>query len=733
MCHFAMIILQKILCCVVLLSSIVVLPFATAAAQRQSSRSQHSVTEAVILWNRDASAADSIDQGSYAAMMASMGFAASRLNLEDLDNAKIDERTLLLVPHASSRSLSSTQAQRIVRAIEKGLRLVVAGESPLLSALRIKLGVSEQVGVVVDQSSPSNHLHWADWPRVKWISAFPDLPKQILYADSSTGHPLAISARRGKGKYVAFAPHLDPLSGSGYSRFPTIVNAIFRNLGCKPPFRRQGVDAYFDPGYRIGMSMEATAERWREWGIRAVHAAAWYYNSSPPFDYKRLIDAAHKSGILVYAWLEWPHVGKGFWSEHPEWRQKNALLQDANLDWLHLMDLQNPDCMNAAVNDLSRQLELDWDGVDIAEFTITGAGGEALRGPSRPDYFTSFGTSMRTEFAEVGGFDPLELENPSSTHYWMRDSVGLEKFYQYRKVVNNRLLRRVVEFILDLEKKGKRDWELIHTIVDNSLHPEFDHLMGFDLNATLKLVKEFDITLNVEDPYMEWEQPPIRYRRLRETLGSLIPERASMIDINVVPIHPVSQHGFASERATGAEFLQQLQIASEQRGRVCVYCEWSVFEQDWPIVPHTMAGGSTIKKSADGWEVNVPVTVELDWKTKGLSPILDGKAWPCYGDDGIVLPAGTHQLSFKKNEKAPGVDRQPLRLVEIGGELIEGQGTEAGIEILYTSPARCLLTLNRPAAKVLVDGIPKDLPVFKGVAGYIVFAPSGMHRISMTK
>jgi hypothetical protein len=146
-----------------------------------------------------------------------------------------------------------------------------------------------------------------------------------------------------------------------------------------------------------------------------------------------------------------------------------------------------------------------------------------------------------------------------------------------------------------------------------------------------------------------------------------------------------------------------------------------------------MAGGSTIKKSADGWEVNVPVTVELDWKTKGLSPILDGKAWPCYGDDGIVLPAGTHQLSFKKNEKAPGVDRQPLRLVEIGGELIEGQGTEAGIEILYTSPARCLLTLNRPAARVLVDGIPKDLPVFKGVAGYIVFAPSGMHRISMTK
>jgi hypothetical protein len=109
------------------------------------------------------------------------------------------------------------------------------------------------------------------------------------------------------------------------------------------------------------------------------------------------------------------------------------------------MDLQNPGCMNAALNDLSRQLQLDWDGIDIAEFTITGAGGEALEGPERPDYFTSFGTPMRAEFAKVGGFDPLELENPASEHFWKRDSAGLEKFYEYRQTVNNRVHRRPEE------------------------------------------------------------------------------------------------------------------------------------------------------------------------------------------------------------------------------------------------------------------------------------------------
>jgi hypothetical protein len=716
---------------IVLLVAFLVLAFATAIAQHQSSRNQRGGVEAVLLWNQNAYAKDSIDQESYAAMMASAGFDALKLNIKDLENALLGERTLLLIPQASSRSLSLRHVRRIVRKVEKGLRLVIGGESPLLSALHFQLGKPHRVGVVLDQHHPANHLHWADRPRVKWIAAFPDHPTQVLYADSSTGHPLVVTAGLGLGKYIIIAPHLDAVSGKGYSRFPTMVNAIVRDLGCTTSFRRQGVDAYFDPGYRFAMPIEELAARWRRWGIRAVHAAAWYYNSTPPYDYKRLIDAAHSNGILVYAWLEWPHVGQGFWNQHPEWRQKNALLQDAKLDFLHLMDLQNTDCMNAALNDLSRQMELDWDGLDIAEFTITGAGGEALEGPSRPDYFTSFGTPMRTEFARVGGFDPLELENPNSEHFWKRDTLGLEKFYQYRKVVNNRLLRRVVESIVDLGKKGKRDWEMIHTIVDNTLHPEFDRLLGFDLTSTLALLKEFHVTLNVEDPYMEWVEPPARYSRLRGTLVSMIPESSSMIDINVVPVHPMDQHGFASEQATGTELLQQVQSAAEHNGRVCFYCESSIFEQDWPLVPHAMAGGSTIRKNVEGWEVNVPTTVTLNWGLKGLSPVIDGKPWPCYADDGVILPAGTHQLSFGKNNGPANAMDHSLRLVGIAGELIECQQTATGLNLTYVSPSRCLLTFDSPPRNFLLDDSSANLPVLKGAGKFIVLAPSGRHRLAI--
>ena len=49
----------------------------------------------------------------------------------------------------------------------------------------------------------------------------------------------------------------------------------------------------------------------------------------------------------MYAWLELPHVSEKFWADHPEWREKTAVLQDAQLDWRKLMNLTNRDCFRA--------------------------------------------------------------------------------------------------------------------------------------------------------------------------------------------------------------------------------------------------------------------------------------------------------------------------------------------------------------------------------------------------
>ena len=54
---------------------------------------------------------------------------------------------------------------------------------------------------------------------------------------------------------------------------------------------------------------------------------------------RRLIEACHRQGIAVYAWLELPHVSERFWPDHPEWREQTAIGQDAQLDWRKLMNL----------------------------------------------------------------------------------------------------------------------------------------------------------------------------------------------------------------------------------------------------------------------------------------------------------------------------------------------------------------------------------------------------------
>jgi hypothetical protein len=685
--------------------------------------------KAVVLWNNGASRADSIDQQSFVAVAASMGLPVSKVAIGEFGSSTIEREVLLLVPRAVSKSLSQHQVRLIFKMMEKGLRLVTDGPGPLLKALHCTLGNPVAVHVVVDELMPDNHLIWADRPRVGWISESASGSRELLFADSATGHPLVVTGRLGNGGYIVLASYLDEVSGNGYSRFPTLVSAIAWKLGCRPMFRRQAVDAYFDPGYRTGMSPDSLAARWHSWGIRAVHAAAWYYNDTQVYDYKSLIEAAHKNGVLVYAWLEWPHVGTGFWNLHPEWREKTALLKDAQFDFLHLMDLQNPDCMNAALADLSRLLELDWDGIDIAEFTITGAGGEALEGPSRPDCFTSFGPQMCKEFKEVAGFDPLELENPAADHFWQRDSAGLNRFYQYRKMVNNRLLRHVVESLVAVKKSGSRDWELIHTIVDNSLHPEFDQLLGFDLESTLDLVKEHGMTLNVEDPYMEWTEPPDRYRRLRRTLENLMPEHPSMIDINVVPIHPVTQRGFASPQPTGMELLQQIQCASEEQGRVCLYAESSVFGEDWRLIPHALVNGAVVTREGNGYDVSSPKTVTLELSSPDVV-FNNGDRWPCYGSEGIVLPSGSHHLTFHRRSDGSEAAKSDMRVVAITGELQDCEATSTGFEIAYASPSRCLISVSKYPKRCEVDGMSRSLPVFRGRNAFVLMAPSGSHRIA---
>jgi hypothetical protein len=684
--------------------------------------------QAVLLWNSKARGEQAKDQESFRATLDSAGFPVEKLELSQLEHEEegFGPFTLLVVPSASAKALSPEQAELIARTVKGGITLVTDGESPLSRTLGVRLGEASAVNSVTSRVFANEENRWADHPVVPWVAQPAVEDDSIYYADRDLGHPLVIGGRLGQGRFLYFAPLYDPLSGGGYGRFPGLPYLLINEFHVRPMLKRRGADAYFDPGYRNNISIERLVPLWRRSGIRTVHAAAWHFYDKYSYDYARLIRVAHQNGILIYAWIEWPHISEYFWNRHPEWREKTGRLTDAHLDWRYLMDLQNPQCLKAALDDLKHfLLANDWDGVDVAELTFES------QGPERPEWFTPFSAEARAGFQKLSGFDPVELFDVASPHHWAKDGAGLKAFYDYRRAENQRLLHSILGAVDEASRARGRPWETVVTLIDVLGHPELSDQLGIDGSGTIETVNHHQATLQVEDPARDWGKSPERYAALGERYRGLHLSRPFSIDINVMPVHPAGQAGFATSQQTGSELLRLWQVAAGQTPRVCLYSESSVSEQDWDILPYAMAEKADVRKDGPAWVVTAPYTVTLELDDRTSKYRLDGKPWPCSDKGEALIPAGEHRLTpaganrswFDTSELEP-------RLLSISGELLGAQARGRGLEVEYSSQGRCAMMFNNPFSKILIDGRPANLSMLRGDSGYVVVAPPGQHRLT---
>ncbi len=259
-----------------------------------------------------------------------------------------------------------------------------------------------RVRSVIDERAPKLGIIWE---KAQELPVY-ELPSdaKVFAKERWTGAPLMAGFRRGNGAilWVATRP-----GARGYERFPYVLQAL-TDLGLQPPLRSNRIWAFFDSSYRMRVDVDYFAERWRKGGVAALHVAAWHY-SEPDAErdeyLKKLIQACHKRAIQVYAWLELPHVGEKFWQDHPEWREKTALLQDAHLDWRKLMNLQNPDCFRAVADSTQKLIQrFDWDGVNLAELYF-----ESLEGVANAARFTPMNDDVRAAYGALAGIDPYTL------------------------------------------------------------------------------------------------------------------------------------------------------------------------------------------------------------------------------------------------------------------------------------------------------------------------------------
>jgi len=602
-----------------------------------------------------------------------------------------------------ARSGASASAEWSSR-VEKGAILILEGESSLAELFGFKRSQENaRVTSVTDIHRPTLPIVWEKGLELPVF----ELPRgaQVFARERWNGAPLIAGMRHGAGAVLWVAV---PPGERGYERFPYLLDALC-DLGLEPPFRSSRLWAFFDSAYRSRVDLDYFAARWRRSGISALQVAAWhFYEPDPENDayLARLIQDCHREGILVYAWLELPHVSEKFWAEHPEWREKTAVGQDGQLDWRKLMNLANRDCFHAVSAGVKQLVaRFDWDGVNLAELYF-----ESLEGLSNPARFTPMNDEVRAQFRRQSGFDPIELfttrQNEASRRAFLDFRAGLARQMQN-------------EWLAELEtaRLAKPHLDLVLTHVDDRFDTGMRDAIGADAARVLPLLDTHNFTFLIEDPATVWNLGPQRYQAIAERYRALTPHRDNLaIDLNIVDRY---QNVYPTKQQTGTELFQLVHRAAANFPRVALYFENSILPPDLNLLPSAAATVTRVEKIGAKTVIDSVNGAGLPWKGPA---IVDGSLWPIADDETVWLPPGPHAVE-------PAPTASTARLLRLNADLQTARLVPADtIEFSYRSAARAIAIFDRTPRQLQIDGA--DQPI-ESAGPKTLLLPRGQHFVSV--
>ncbi len=609
---------------------------------------------------------------------------------------------VLIVPSGAQISSQDCQLR-----LERGAIVILEGQSPLSESLGFHATAKPRVVVrsIEDVHAPKLPIVWESSVELPVV----ELPGEarVFAAERWQRVPLMAGFKRAKGAilWIAASP-----GTRGYERFPYIPQAL-ADLGLEAPFRSARLWAFFDSAYRSRVDLDYFAARWKASGICALHVAAWHYwERDPQADeyLRKLIDACHRNGIVVYAWLELPHVSEKFWDRHPEWREKTVLLQDAQLDWRKLMNLTNRAAF-AEVSKGDRDLinRFDWDGVNLAELYF-----ESLEGFDNPARMTPMNDDVRAEFRAKHGFDPIELFSA----YRVKQGSAMAAFVDFRADLAR---RQQAEWLAQIDeiRKTKPYLDLALTHVDDRFDTTMREKIGADASRLLPMLATHDFTFLIEDPATIWNLGPARYPRIAARYAGLTPSQDKLaIDINVVERY---QDVYPTKQQTGTELFELVHTAAASFPRVALYFENSILAPDLALL--SAAASSVDRAVIVGGRLAVESRrgAGIPWQGPAL---VDGKPWPVRNEKTLWLPGGPHSIEASAKPI-------PLKILDFNGDLKSAKTIPDGIEFAYRSSARALATLERPPRKMEIDGVE----VKPEMTGNVLILPRGQHLVTLAQ
>jgi hypothetical protein len=605
-------------------------------------------------------------------------------------------------------------AQADLAALADNHFLVVEGNGPLAQRFGVVMDAQPVVvRRVVDCHAPEMKIIWEE-PLSIPISHVPS-DFHVFAREHTKNAPLIAGKRTAHGAVLWLATGPGP---TGIERYPYILQAL-TDLGLTMPIRGTTLWSFFDSAYRSRADVDYLAGRWRQAGISELHVAAWH-NMEPDAardEYlKNLILTCHRNAIAVYAWLELPHVSEQFWNDHPQWREKTAVGEDAQLDWRKLMNLENPNCKRAVAREVGDLLaRFDWDGVNLAELYF-----ESLEGAANPARFTPMNEDVRQEFERRAGFDPQRLFDPTSPHSAAHDPVGLRAFLDFRAKLAEQMQADWLS-VVEQSRRQKPWLDIVLTHIDDRLEPGMRDALGADTSRLLPMLQAKKVTVLVEDPATLWNLGAARYQRLAEKWSPAVLDQDKLaVDINVVERY---QDVYPTKKQTGTELFQLVHQASASFRHVALYFESSIERQDLGLLSAAAAAQFHIEQMAPD-EMQIETTKPIRVKWSGPAE-LDGKSWPLKDENGVLIPSGKHRLSV-------GIHNPPVTIGDFNGRI----GTVAvdgnTVEISYSNSSRVLVLPSSPVASIDVDGSPYWLSATGGRSSPIVLPP-GEHFVSFHK
>ncbi|MCE1188105.1 MAG: DUF2334 domain-containing protein [Ignavibacteria bacterium] len=675
-----------------------------------------------ILWNYYAKGAGFNDQASFISAFKSVNIAVDTIFIGQ--PLRLQRYNLIIVPFACVDSLRDTEISMISQYVKNGGNVITDSKNDVATELGIQFSESKlRVNHIRDLYFPEEPINWRYTELVtKFESESAD---KVFCTDDNTEMPMVIGRKLGKGKFIFITSRFDPYSHMGYSNYPFLLEYVRKFFNLRPIFRRNNVEAFFDPGFRHTFSAEQLVKQWVIQGIRIIHVAGWHKYPKYTYDYDRLIKLAHANGILVYAWLEPPQVSQKFWLDHPEWREKNWKGQDVRPSWRYPVAMTDKNCIAAMMKEYSELLHnFDFDGVNVAEVYF-----EAAKGFDTPDMYTPMHPSAQKEILKRYGIDINKIFNAESEYYWKNNSYVKQTLTSYRIDKLNEVYEALFTVINGIRNE-RPGYHVIVTAMDSYGSPELKEYIGVDMDHIIGLQKKYNFTLNVEDPENLWSTDPLRYIEIGKKYAALLGgNNQLMLDLNILKFRkPEQVTPFPTLIQTGTECFELINASVVNVSRALIYAESSMNPQDMIFVPYALANKVQYTQIPNGYDVNSPYCFSLKLP-KGVTELtVDGKLLAPSRDNQFIIPAGHHTILFS----AVGVNtfsahELQTKLLSITGNLQSIDYGMRSINMEYTSDTRMLVSINREPTKVFIDG--KEIPFtsMKGNDCYSVFLPVGHH------